>query len=647
MLRLSLCNDNSLCNDGNVKYLFAPLLRSIVIKQLMSDITIVFGTETGNSESLAKMTSKRLQSQGHQVLVMDLEEFSVDKLLQVKHLLVITSTYGEGEPPANAEEFYDDLMSDDAPNLSHLSFSVCALGDQDYDLFCQCGKDIDERLQELGASRFAARVDCDADYLEFEDWWHGVEVGLKKMVPPSSTAPQQSASQQSAPQQSAPQQFAPQQSAPQQSAPQQSAPQQSAPQQSAPQQSAPRLSPLALGLNPSPPQKKIVESTVRTDMASLSSGQRSQNLPIGVKKRPYFAEIIENYNLNHVDSEKETRHISFSLESCETDYQVGDALGVYPRNDSDLINEIIHYGGLNRDERLLYDGEYLNLFYILKYKLDIVKIDPRLIELLSPHLIPAQLKGIISDRKALKTFIDEHHIIDLFRSGYLQPSATDLVKALRALSPRLYSISSSPLAHPGKVHLTVDVLRYELYGSTRKGVASNFLGDAEVGSYASVYVHPTRDFKLCEPDKPIIMIGPGTGIAPFKAMLEEREATRSPGKSWLFFGAQRSNYDFLYKESLEKWVQSGVISQLNCAWSRDQEQKVYVQDLMYQHSVGIWAWMEAGAYIYICGDAKRMAKDVHQTLLRIIREQGQMSEEAAEEYMGRVKSEKRYLRDVY
>ena len=607
----------------------------------MSEIKIIFGTETGNSESLAKQTAKRLQAQGHQVSVVDMEDYTAADLSAEQVLLVITSTYGEGEPPANAEDFFDELMDWQGSSLAHLKFSVCALGDSDYDLFCQCGKDIDEQLAKLGAQRFAPRIDCDTDYVEYEDWWGGVEHGLKSIVTVRNTPSPTKATPSQNPQRAVPQQSA---VSKQSSVPIQN---QNASYQN---QNIPSVAETSKISQIQPPPQIIHESTVRADLVSLNKGKRSQN-PLGSKRRPYFAEIIENYNLNHSESQKETRHITIELRNdvsaCEVDYEVGDALGVYPRNDSELINEIIHYGRLNRDERVLYEEEYLNLFYLLKYRLDIVKIDSRLIDLIQIGSLPGHLKAVFQDRKLKKKFIDEHHIIDLFRQGLLQPTASQLVKALRPLSPRLYSISSSPKAHPNKVQLTVDVLKYELHKSTRHGVASNFLAESEVGSHVAVYVHQTKDFKLCSPEKPIIMIGPGTGIAPFKAMLEEREVTKAPGQSWLFFGAQRSQYDFLYRDLLESWVRSGTLSQLDCAWSRDQAHKVYVQDLMYHHSLGIWKWLEAGAYIYVCGDAKRMAKDVNQTLIRIIAEQGQMSEDSAEDYIQMLKKQKRYLRDVY
>ena len=556
----------------------------------MNEIIVAFGTETGNSESLAKTLAQRLRAAGHASRVLELDE--VDPAATLKGataFLVITSTYGEGDPPSNAESFYADLMGTHYP-LGGLPFSVCALGDSDYELFCKCGRDIDARLEALGGRRVAARVDCDGEYQEpFERWWGALELALPR--------PGAAASQQPPPQQ----QYAP------------------------------------------PPAQSAPEGATRLGPAPAT---RSEH-PRGTKKQPLFAQVVESYNLNHPQSEKQTRHISISLQGAEVEYQVGDALGVLPRNDSNLVMEILSRAGVDRNEKVVVDGERLSIYYVLKYRRDIVKIEQGMLDLVNPQTATGALRQALTSPSARKAYCDEHHLYDLLGQATLRPTAEQLAANLRALAPRLYSISSSPKAHPGEVHLTVDVLRYQLHSVERRGVASNFIADLEAGSRVGVYVHPTKEFTLCDPSAPMIMIGPGTGIAPFRAMLEEREMTSAPGKSWLFFGAQRSSLDFLYREQLEGWVKSGRLSQLDCAWSRDQEYKVYVQDLMYHHSQGIWRWLEAGAYIYVCGDAKRMAKDVHSTLLRIIAEQGRVGEQGAEEYMSRLKAEKRYRRDVY
>ncbi|MEE2643602.1 MAG: hypothetical protein VYD19_01605, partial [Myxococcota bacterium] len=275
----------------------------------------------------------------------------------------------------------------------------------------------------------------------------------------------------------------------------------------------------------------------------------------------------------------------------------------------------------------------------------ITRIDPRLLQtcLRKGMALPPPLRH----QDQWKSYCAENHLVDLLKQSTIRLSISELLEGLRPLAPRLYSISSSQNVHPDSVHLTVNVLRYELNQELRSGVTSGFLAQAELGSPAHIFVQPTKSFHLCEDEKPILLIGPGTGIAPFRAFLQEREVRRARGQSWLFFGAQRSAYDFLYQRELEDWVERGVLTRLDTAWSRDQAHKIYVQDLLYQNGYGIWQWLEAGAYVYVCGDAQRMAKDVHQTLLRIVREFGGKNVEEAEQYIKGLKSAKRYLRDVY
>lgn len=566
----------------------------------MNEIIIAFGTETGNSESLSKSLAQRLRAAGHAPRVLELDEVDPGALSRAAAFFVITSTYGEGDPPSNAESFYADLMGNGYA-LGGLPFSVCALGDSDYEHFCKCGRDIDARLEALGGRRLAPRVDCDGEYQEpFERWWGALELALPRAGGGAR------------------------------------APQAPPPAQHVQAPPPPQRAQTQTPLPPPPPAPAPPPS-------APARGEHAR----GTKRLPLFARVLESYNLNHPQSEKQTRHVSLSLQGAEVDYQVGDALGVLPRNDSTLVMEILSRARVDRNEKVLVDGELLSIYYVLKYRRDLVKIEPGLLDLVSPQVATGALRQALGSAQARKAYCDEHHVYDLLEHANLRLTAEQLAAQLRPLAPRLYSISSSPKAHPGEVHLTVDVLRYPLHGAERKGVASNFLAELEVGSHVGVYVNPTKDFTLCDPSAPVIMIGPGTGIAPFRAMLEERDATHAPGKSWLFFGAQRSALDFLYREQLEGWVRSGRLSQLDCAWSRDQDYKVYVQDLMYHHSHGLWRWLEAGAYVYVCGDAKRMAKDVHSTLLRILAEQGRLGEQGAEEYMSRLKAEKRYRRDVY
>ena len=604
----------------------------------MKEIIVAFGTETGNAESLADEVASKLSSANRAHRVVNLEDFSLEELDAADLLLLITSTYGEGEAPSDAEDFHEELMEVNDLSLSQLSFSVCALGDTSYELFCQCGKDFDRRLEELGGRRIAPRVDCDVDYDEgFKTWWTEVERALSIGTSSQSS---ESSSTAGATHQPRP--------------PIASVSSFEAPPPSILQ---PRVeSPKPPQLNPIPPRainprhESLRGQDETTKLASISSitGQRTKKSELlCTKKRPLFAQLTENRNLNHPQSAKETRHLSFSLEGAEVEYEVGDALGVCPRNDGVLVADLLAFLSLDRETRVSFEGRDYSLFYVLKYKKDIVKIDKRFFDLINPSYASPRIQNALNDSKARKAYLNDFHLIDLVQEVQIRPTPDQLLESLRALQPRLYSISSSPKAHPGQVQLTVDVLKYDLHGVERKGVSSNFLAESEVGGHAEVYVHTNKAFRLCDSEAPMIMIGPGTGIAPFRAMLEEREATKARGQSWLFFGSQRSAQDFLYQDQLEAWVQSGVITQLDCAWSRDQEYKVYVQDLMYTHGAGIWLWLEAGAYIYVCGDAQRMAKDVDAMLLRIIREFGKVTPDQAKDYMAQVKAQKRYRRDVY
>ncbi len=328
------------------------------------------------------------------------------------------------------------------------------------------------------------------------------------------------------------------------------------------------------------------------------------------KTNPFLATLKTNRRLTADSSSKETRHFEIMLDGSGLEYKVGDALGVMPTNCPDFVAEILSSAALTGEELIvLKDGTSLLLHDALSYRLD-----------LSSFIASLPIAGI---------------------------QAQDLVSPLRMLQPRLYSISSSPKAHPGEVHLTVGIVRYEINGVPRIGVCSTFLADRSNG-IVPVFIHSSPGFRLPDDIKrPIIMIGPGTGIAPFRAFLEERRITAPDSKNWLFFGDQHIATDFLYREELEEMFSNGILTCLSTAFSRDQTDKIYVQDRMLDHAAKLWEWIQQGAYIYVCGDAKRMAKDVDSALIQIIREQGNLVDEAAHAYITQLKTEKRYQRDVY
>ena len=564
---------------------------------------VAYGTETYTAQGLATETVDILAEKGFAAEVLDLEDFEPPLLQECDVFLVITSTFGDGEPPSNAEYAHDYLMSDGAASVAGLRFSVCALGDTAYELFCQCGKDFDQRLEALGGERIARRVDCDTDFDDtFQGWIDSVSSALSSLaVAPdarrsvdviASSANVRSASVDDRP---------------------------------------------SIVLEPQPKP---------ATGAFHASSRPSQK--VGTRKNPYLSKVIENRNLNHPFSEKETRHIVLELNGEQVPYKVGDALGIFPRNCPDLVRRILEAVHLPRDVAVSFEGQWYPIRDVLLYKTDISQIDKRMLKLVAEYSQPAHILPLLEDRKAASSYIDNHHLLDLFESCRFKPDATAFVEALKPLAPRLYSIASSPKLHKNEVHLTVDVLRYQLHGKTRRGCSSSFLGDrAGPGVEIAVYIQPTKDFVLCEDDAPIIMIGPGTGIAPFRAFLEEREARNAPGQSWLFFGAQRSGRDFLYRDELMAWKESGRLVRLDTAFSRDQSEKVYVQHRLLQHSRSIFHWMESGAYLYVCGDASRMAKDVHETCIQIVESESRCSRKDAEAYMKNLSKSGRYLKDVY
>lgn len=591
----------------------------------MQPVYILYGTETYNSEDLAQRTGEAIRERGIQAVVLDMDEFDHALLPSLSVLLIVTSTFGAGEPPSNAEEFHAFLMGAGAPPLPHLKFGVCGLGDTAYDDFCECGKQFDRRLEELGATRIVPRRDCDTDFEEPWDEWLGQTLTALAGLDLSAAAP-----------------AAPVAQAPVAQVPVAQAPVAQVPAAQAPMQ--------IVHTSTQQPATSIPQAVARPVPAAvpIPAPEPARTPEVGTKKNPFFATVIENYNLNHPTSKKETRHVVLSLEGSGIEYKVGDSLGIFPRNCPDLVRRVLAAVGIPRDTPVQHDGEWYTIRDVCIYKRDVMQIDRRMLAMAEYAKNANRFAPILADKKLQTKYVADHQLIDFVSAAELTCEPQQFVDALRPLAPRLYSIASSPNAHPGEVHLCVDVLRYELFGSMRKGVSSTFLGErAGPGVEIAVYLQTTKDFVLCDDHLPIILIGPGTGIAPMRAFLEERVARKAPGQSWLFFGAQHEATDFLYREQLEGWVADGTLARLDTAFSRDQEHKIYVQDRMREAGAAIWTWLEAGAYVYICGDASRMAKDVHQMFCTIIQEHGGYDEAGAEGYMRRLSKDKRYLKDVY
>ena len=370
------------------------------------------------------------------------------------------------------------------------------------------------------------------------------------------------------------------------------------------------------------------------------------------RKNPYPAELLKRVKLNAEGSAKETIHLEFKLEEAALTYEAGDSLAVLAHNADDVVQDIITLTKLNSSSLVKIKGESYTLLESLTSKLDITALSLSVIKRYNELIKDNQLEELLKpeNKNDLQDYISGREIIDLlYEFPAEELSADALISIMRKLPSRLYSIASSPKAHPQEVHLTVGVVRYHTHGRERKGVCSTFLAERIFkGSKAEVFVTTNKKFKLpVNNETPIIMVGPGTGIAPFRAFIEERKATNATGKNWLFFGDQHYSTDFLYQSEWQNYLNEGILTKLDVAFSRDQKEKIYVQNRMLDNSRELFAWLEKGAYFYVCGDATRMANDVDDALHDIIEKEGGLEQEDAKAYVKKLKDEKRYLRDVY
>ncbi len=546
-------------------------------------LTILVGTESGNCMTLAKQLKKKATSAGFSPIVLDLADFDPESLQSLGHIAVLTSTHGDGNPPENAQLLYDYLHGDNAPDLSSLNYSVLALGDSNYAKFCQCGKDLDKRLEELGAKRLYERVDCDVDFEPpFEAWANGFLATLKT----EKTSVE-----------------------------------------------AIRTSPVS--------SPRLVQSSAKP---AQSKGYNRRN--------PFTTKLIKSVNLNGEGSQKETRHCEISLQGSDLRYEPGDALGVFPRNCPALVQDILQALNFDGEEAVeTPGGEQMPLRYALEHRYEIRSLKASLLRRIAGEAKIKALELLLSEerREDLEIYLHDRELIDLLmeypgsiRSPHL------LISILEPLQPRLYSIASDQEAAGGDVHLTVGVVRYQSHGRQRKGVCSSFLAERAGTDTLRVFVQPNRNFRLpADPTTPIIMVGPGTGIAPFRSFLQARQRQENRGASWLFFGDRNSQCDFLYRDELEALQSGGTLTKLSTAWSRDQGEKVYVQNRMQEESKEIYKWLQRGAHFYVCGDASRMARDVESALLDIIIEHGGKSAGDARAYLEILRNQKRYQRDVY
>lgn len=515
----------------------------------VNKISILYGTETGNSKKVATEFASQAKKNGVTVKLTSLDQYRLTDLPKEEYAFFVISTQGDGEPPATAKKFYDYLHQQSL-NLEKMKYSVLALGDTSYPMFCKTGEDIDAQLQKLGAKRSIPLQKCDTDYAEDAAAW-----------------------------------FA-----------------------------------------------KV--------MTSLSEGGSAATATVNGAPKPrgkknYTGTILTNINLNDRDSAKQTHHIEIASED-EVVYEPGDSLGLIPHNKKETVDAILAITGADPDTVIHYRNADYTIAEALTKKINIIYLPERVVK---------QYAQVVQ-QDIPDTRID---LLDLLRIYPVKDAAQfeKVLSILEPMAPRLYSISSSPEAHSGEVHLTVARDKFTINNEQKCGLCSDFLSQLKEGSTVDFYIHKNSQFKLPASDKDVIMIGPGTGIAPFRSFLAERDANGATGRNWLFFGDQKFTSDFLYQTEIQNWAQTGVLSRVNLAFSRDQKSKIYVQHRMLENAEELWSWIKDGAHLYICGARNPMSVDVENTLLQILERYGGQSVTEAVAYLQAMKEEGRFLLDVY
>lgn len=515
-------------------------------------ISLAFGTETGNAKRLAAQLAAVAKKKGVNAKLIGLDQYRLTDLTKEEYFFVVISTQGEGEPPIPAKKFYDHIH-ESSLDLSKLKYSVLALGDTSYPMYCKTGEDVDAQFSKFGAKQVVPLQKCDVDYEEDAQQWFEKVLSI---------------------------------------------------------------------LEEQPVQATPVPTTTQ---------------PAAKKGKKYYnGTILTNINLNDRGSNKSTYHIEIGTDET-IEYEPGDTIGIIPTNRKDVVNRILSLTGV--------DGSMI---------LETTKVTAPISELLTQHLNICYL--LTSTTKKYAAIIQQEipdtrmDLVDLLRIYPVKDAGQfiEAIKILMPIAPRLYSVASSPNGHGNnEVHITVARDRFLAQDEQRYGLCSEFLGDQPVNSAITFYVHKDKNFKLPAAEKDIIMVGPGTGVAPFRSFLAERDATGATGKNWFFFGEQHFITDFLYQTEIQNYVEIGVLNKLDLAFSRDQEQKIYVQHRMLEKANELYQWIDGGASVYISGTKDPMSKDVENTLLQIIEEQGKKSKDDAKKYLEQLKKEGRFEKDVY
>ncbi|HEY0287321.1 MAG TPA: bifunctional nitrate reductase/sulfite reductase flavoprotein subunit alpha [Pseudomonas sp.] len=526
-------------------------------------LTLLWASQTGNAEALAERFGSHLRDAGIVIDVRAMDSFPAAQLAEVDKLALISSTFGDGESPDNGRDFWQSLRQHES-RLESLNYAVLALGDPSYDSFCQHGKNLDQRLESLGASALLPRVDCDPEFdVPANAWFKALQQALSLEVP------------------------------------------------------------------------------------ELSVSGSEPVLELHSRSRPLLSRLSINRRLNGEGAQKDTRQFALALGDSGFQYEAGDALGVWPRNCPELVSELLELTGLNPEHAVTLDklGD-VPLREALAQHFEIARPHVDTLQFIAERSGNPELKVMLGEayKGELKSWLWGRQLADVLQAFPVRCSAEALLGSLKPLQPRSYSIASSPKAHPRDVHLTVSAVRY----GKRKGVSSTFLADRAEDCEVPIFLQPSKHFRPpADSEVPMIMIGPGTGVAPFRGFLQERRMRGDSGKNWLFFGEQHAATEFYYRDELQGMQQDGLLTNLSLAFSRDQGQKIYVQHRIQEQGAELWQWLQDGAQLYVCGDATHMAKDVDLALRQVIQQHGGLSEERAAEHLRYLAQHKRYVRDVY